>query len=147
MVLSPWRPKAVPPLLPTVRVVLVMINHPRPDGIGPAPIPQLLSIVHHNSLGSWDVFLSFFESFREETTYPSLVLLQDPPVNKAHLPSFNGFKSFFPPVRKPRVAAYVHVSFLASFSLLPRFKGVDDILALDVSSQEPLFWTNFHSSG
>jgi len=43
------------------------------------------------------------------------------------------------------VAAYYHVSFLASFSVLPRFKGVDDILALDVSSQEPLFWTNFPS--
>jgi len=43
------------------------------------------------------------------------------------------------------VAAYCHVSFLASFSVLPRFKGVDDILALDVSSQEPLFGINFHS--
>jgi len=43
------------------------------------------------------------------------------------------------------VAAYVHVSFLASFSVLSRFKGVDDILALDVSSQEHLFGTYFHS--
>ena len=43
------------------------------------------------------------------------------------------------------MAAYVHVSFLASFSVLPRFKEVDDILALDVSSQEPLFGTNFYS--
>jgi len=42
------------------------------------------------------------------------------------------------------MAAYVQVSFLASFSMVPRFKGVDDILALDVSSQEPLFGTNFH---
>jgi len=122
-----------------------MINHPCPDGIGQAPNPQLRSIVQHNCLLSWDVFLSLFESFREATTYPSLVLLQDLPVNKAHLPSFNGFKSFFPPVRKPRVAAYVHVSFLASFSVLSRFRGVDDILTLDVSSQEPLFGTNFHS--
>jgi len=122
-----------------------MINHPGSNGIGPAPNPQLLSIVQHNCLGSRDVFLSLFESFREATTYPSLVLLQDPPVSKAHLPSFSGFKSFFAPVRKPRVAAYVHVSFLALFSVLPRFKGVDDILALDVSSQERLFGTNFHS--
>jgi len=97
-----------------------MISHPSPDGIGPAPNPQLHSIVQHNCLGSWDVFLSLFELFREATTYPSLVLLQDPPVNKAHLPSFNGFKSFFPPVRKPHVAAYVHMSFLALFSVLPR---------------------------
>ena len=43
------------------------------------------------------------------------------------------------------MAAYVHTSFLSVFSVLPRFKGVDDVLALDVSSQEPLFWTNFHS--
>ena len=122
-----------------------MINHPGSNGIGPAPNPQLLSIVQHNCLGSRDVFLSLFESFREATTYPSLVLLQDPPVSKAHLASFSGFKSFFAPVRKPRVAAYVHVSFLALFSVLPRFKGVDDILALDVSSQAPLFGINFHS--
>ena len=43
------------------------------------------------------------------------------------------------------MVAYVHVSFLASFSVLPRFKGVDDTLALDVSSQQPLSGTNFHS--
>jgi len=143
--LSPWRPKALPPLLPTFGLVPVMINDPRPAGKRPAPNPTLLSIVQHNCLGSWDVFLSLFESFKEAAIYPSLVLLPDPPVNKAHLPSFNGFKSFFPPVRKPRVAAYVHASFLASFSVLPTFQGVDDILALDVSSQEPLFGTNFHS--
>ena len=71
--------------------------------------------------------------------------MQDPPVNNAHLPSFNGFKSFFPTGRKPRVAAYVHVSFLSSYTVLPRFKGVDDVLALDVSSNEPLFGTDFHS--
>ena len=43
------------------------------------------------------------------------------------------------------MAAYVLVSFLASFSVLPSFKVVDDIVTLDVSSQEPLFGTNFHS--
>jgi len=43
------------------------------------------------------------------------------------------------------VAAYVHVSFLALFSVLPRFREVDDILTLDISSLEPLFGTNFHS--
>jgi len=118
---------------------------PFPPGQGLAPAPALLSIVQHNCLGSWNVFLSLFESFKEATTYPSVVLLQDPPVNKAHLPSFNGFKSFFPPVRKPRVAAYVHMSFLSNYTVLPRFKGVDDVLALDVSSDGPLFGTDFHS--
>ena len=54
------------------------------------------------------------------------------------------FKSFFSPLRNYRVAAYVYISFLSSFAVLPRFKGVNDILALDVSSQEPLFRTSFH---
>ena len=43
------------------------------------------------------------------------------------------------------MAAYVHVSCLALFSVLPRFREVDDILTLDISSLEPLFGTNFHS--
>jgi len=43
------------------------------------------------------------------------------------------------------VAAYVHMSFLSNFTVLPRFKGEDDVLALDVSSNEPLFGTAFHS--
>ena len=89
-------------------------------------------------------FSVLFESFGEAITYPSLVLLQDPPVNKAHLQSFKGSKSFFPPVRKPGLAAYIHESFRALFLVLPRFKGVDDILARDVSFKEPLFTTNFH---
>jgi len=118
---------------------------PSPRGQGPAPAPVFLSIVQHNCLGSWNVFLALFESFKGTTTYPSIVLLQDPPVNKAHLPSFNGFKSFFPPVRNPRVAAYVHMSFLSNYTVLPRFKGVDDVLSLDISSNEPLFGTAFHS--
>jgi len=122
-----------------------MINHPRPAGKGPAPHPNSHSIVPDNCLGSWDVFLSLFESFKEATTYPSLVLLQEPSVSKAHLPSFNGFKSFFPPVRKPHVAAYVHIFFLSSYYVLPRFKGVDDVIALDIFSQEPLFGTSFQS--
>jgi len=86
-----------------------------------------------------------FELFKEPATYPSIVLLQDSPVNKAYLLSFNSFNSFFPPVRKPRVAAYIHMSFLSSYTVLPRFKAVDDVLALEISSNEPLFGTAFHS--
>ena len=118
---------------------------PPPPGKGLAPGPEFLSIVQHNCLGSWNVFLSLFESFKGATIYPSMVLLQDPPVNGAHLPSFSGFKSFFPPVRKPRVAAYVHKFFLSNYRVLPKFRGVDDVLALDISSNEPLFGTSFHS--
>jgi len=43
------------------------------------------------------------------------------------------------------VAAYLHMSFLSNYTVLARFKGVDDVLALDVSSHEPLFGTAFHS--
>jgi len=145
--LSPWRSQALHLHLAIVGFVPVMNNRPTPPppGQGLAPATAFLSIIQHNCLGSWNVFLSLFESFKEATTYPSIVLLQDPPVNRAHLPSFNGFKSFFPPVRKPRVAAYVHMSFLSNYTVLPRFKGVDDVLALDVSSNEPLFGTAFHS--
>jgi len=100
-VLSPWRPRALPPPLLTLGFVLEMNKHPPLDETGLALIPNLLSIVQHNCLGSWDVFLSLFTSFQEAATYPSFVFLQDPPVSKAHLPSFNGFKSFLPPVRKP----------------------------------------------
>jgi len=147
VVLSPWRSQALPLHLAIVGFVPVMNNQPMPPpaGRGLAPAPVFLSVIQHNCLGSWNVFLSLFESFREAATYPSIVLLQDPPVNKAHLPSFNGFKSFFPPVRKPRVAAYVHASFLSNYTVLPRFKGMDDVLALDISSSEPLFGTAFHS--
>jgi len=43
------------------------------------------------------------------------------------------------------VAAYVHMSFLSNYTVLPKFKGVDDVLALDVSSDEPLLGTASHS--
>jgi len=43
------------------------------------------------------------------------------------------------------VAAYVHMSFLSNYTVLPRFKGVDDVLALDISADGPLFGTAFHS--
>jgi len=147
VVLSPWRRQALPLPLSPVGFVPEMNNHlmPPPPGQGPAPAPAFLSMIQHNCLGSWNVFLSLFESFKEATTYPSIVLVQDPPVNKAHIPSFNGFKSFFPLVRKPRVTSSVHMSFLSNYTVLSRFKGVDDVLALDISSNEPLFGTSFHS--
>jgi len=124
MVLSPWRNQALPLPLSPDGFVPEMNNQPMPlpPRQGPAPAPELLSIIQHNCLGSWNVFLSLFELFKEATTYPSIVLLQDPPVNKAHLPSFNGFKSFCPPVRKPRVAAYVYMSFLSNYTVLPSSK-------------------------
>ena len=147
VVLSPWRSRALPLHLSIVGFVPVMNNRPMPPpaGQGLAPAPAFLSMIQYNCLGSWNVFLPLFESFKEATTYPSIVLLQYPPVNKAHLPSFNGFKSFFPQVRKPQVTASIHMSFLSNYTVLPRFKGVDGVLALDISSNEPLFAIAFHS--
>ena len=46
---------------------------------------------------------------------------------------------------EPQVAAYIHMSFLSNYTVLLRFRGVDDVLALDISSNEPLFGTAFHS--
>jgi len=37
------------------------------------------------------------------------------------------------------------MSFLSNYTLLPRFRGVDDVLSRDVSSNEPPFGTAFHS--
>jgi len=74
-----------------------------------------------------------------------MVLLQDPPVSQARLLSFNGFVPFFPPVSKPRVASHVHHSFLARFSVLPRFINRVEDISLDMSSQKPVFGSHFQS--
>jgi len=70
------------------------------QGLAPA---DELTLVQQNSLGSWDVFLSLFSSLTEGPP-PDMVLLQDPLSSKGFLPSFSGFKSFAPPVGRPRVA-------------------------------------------
>src|ERR1700704_3376438 len=84
-----------------------------------APLTHL-SLVQHKSLGSWDVFLSLFHSL---TGAPPVdfVLLQDPPVSKGFLPSFPGFKSFAPPVSRPRVAIYASLGLLSLFTVFPVF--------------------------
>ena len=64
---------------------------------------QGITLVQHNSLGSWDVFLSLFNSFVGLPPV-DIVLLQDPPSRKGFLPSFTGFKSFCSPTPRPAVA-------------------------------------------
>jgi len=90
-----------------------MIKNPRSTsrhGLAPA---TKLTLVQHNSLGSWDVFLSLFSSLIEGPSHADIVLLQDPPPSsKGFLPSFQGFKSFAPPIARPRVACYVSLNFL-----------------------------------
>jgi len=43
------------------------------------------------------------------------------------------------------VAPYIDRSFLFQYSVLPMFKGEDDVVALDVSSHQRLFGPDFHS--
>ena len=76
-------------------------KHDRGQARGPN-----LTLVQHNSLASWDVFLSLFNSFVDFSPI-DIVLLQDLRVYHGSLPSFAGFKAFAPPVPKPRVGCYV----------------------------------------
>ena len=106
------------------------------------PLPKPFTLVQHNCLGSWDVFLSLFGSFTQLAHPPSIVGLQDPPLYRGKLPSFNSFTVFSPPATggcKPRVAFYVYNSFLTSVSLLPRFFGRGDVMALDLFTPDGFF--------
>ena len=79
--------------------------------------------------------LSLFGSFTQLSHPPSIVALQDPPGYRGKLPSFNLFTVCFPPTGngcKSRVAFYVYSAFLATVSLLPRFFGWGDVMALDL---------------
>ena len=101
-----------------------------------------LTLIQHNSLGSWDVFLSLFSSLVEGPTV-DIVLLQDPSSSKGFLSCFSGFKSFAPPVARPRVACYVSQKFLQRFAVLPFFPPeTDDFMALDVFTPQGCFGTN-----
>ena len=99
------------------------------------------SIVQHNSLGSWDVFLSLFESL-VGSPHTDIVLLQDPPSSRGFLPRFTGFKSFAPPSPRPRVAIYVSLSFCSKYTILPGFHdNTLDAMFLDVYTPGGCFGT------
>jgi len=92
------------------------------------------------------VFLSLFSSLTEGPSRFDFVLLQDPPSSKGFLPSFSGFKSFAPPVSRPRVACYVSLNFLQQFAVLPFFPPEsDDFMALDVYTPKGCFGLKFPS--
>src|SRR5207237_3096743 len=81
---------------------------PRPITFTPLPP---LSIVQHNCLGSWSVFLSLFNSLKSCHPITHIVAIQDPPVWNSRLPAFRMFKGFHPPATKrnrPRVATYIN---------------------------------------
>src|SRR5207253_3378657 len=80
------------------------------------PLPPL-SIVQHNCLGSWSVFLSLFYCLQSCTPIPQMVAIQGPPVWNSRLHSFRMFKAFHPPASKgnrPRMATYMHQDLLQS---------------------------------
>jgi len=110
------------------------------QGLAPA---TNLTVIQHNSLGSWVVFLSLCSSLPEGPP-TDMVLLQDPPSSKGFRPSFLGFKSFTPPVGRLRVACYVSQDLMRRFAVLPSFPPeTDDFMTLEVSTPEGCFGTNF----
>src|SRR5437588_6579359 len=117
---------------------------PTPYGPSVHPTLKQLSIVQHNSLGSWDVFLSLFNSFKGLPQSPQLVFLQDPPFYRNRLPVFSGFKANAPPPpqgKAVKVAAYISLDFLNSYSILPVFFDRLDWMAIDVFTPAGLFCT------
>src|SRR5207253_3588223 len=96
----------------TARASRLVTSHPLPS----------LSIVQHNCLGSWSVFLSLFNSLKSCHPTPHIVAIQDPPFWNSRLPSFRMFKAFHPPPtirNRLRVETYIHQALLHSASVLP----------------------------
>ena len=97
-------------------------------------------IVQHNSLGSWDVFLSFFHSFTMLPHPSLLVAIQDPSSRHSVMPTFSGFMSFAPPSPgHPWVAIYVSRTLNQHLSCSTVFHDSSEILSVDVLSPEGLF--------
>ena len=119
-----------------------MISHTkRTHPTGQAP-NRRISIVQHNSLGSWDVFLSLFGSL-VGTLHADIVLLQDHPSNKGFLSHFTGFKSFAPSAPWPRVAIYVFLSFCSQYTILPGLHDdTSDAIYLVIYTPEGCFNTS-----
>ena len=121
-----------------------MSQTPHPCTKGRLPYPSL-TLVQHNSLGSWNVFLSLFNSFASVKAPPDIVCLQDPPVWRSRLPSFYNFTSFCAPCAegfKPRVAFYVSTMLLSHLTVLPLFFDRYDVAALDIYGSD-LFGSSF----
>src|SRR5437879_4814961 len=109
------------------------------------PLPPL-SIVQHNCLGSWSVFLSLFNSLKSCHPTSHIVIIQDPPVLNSRLPLFRIFKAFHPLATKrnrPRVATYIHQDLLQSASVLSCLFDHLDIITIDIYSQQGLFGSKY----
>ena len=122
-----------PPEISPPRAGECLTTHPLHLGVGPPP--RYLSIVQHNSLGSWDQFLSLCNSFACTKCPPDIVCLQDPPFWRSRLPAFQNYIPFAPPGvtgNKPKVAFYVSSILLAQATVLPAFFDWTDVVALHV---------------
>jgi len=99
----PGGPQPLPsPLKRTGQGPIMRYNSDSTSSPRPAKgIFHSFSIVQHNSLGSWDVFLSLMNSFSQLPSPPMIVALQDPPVRRGQLPSFSTYKCFHPPAANP----------------------------------------------
>jgi len=112
------------------------------EGQASPPLLRPFPLVQHNCLGSWDMFLSLFGSFSHLATTLSIVALQDPPVYRGKLPSFQLYTCFSPPSEnsaKPRVAFYVFNPFLSTITLWPKLFGRNDVMALNPLTPEGFF--------
>ena len=103
---------------------------------------QGLTLVQHNSLGSWDVFLSLLNSFVGLPPV-DVIMLQHPPSRKSFLPAVAGSKSFCPPTTKPAVAFHVSLSFLSFYTVLPvASSSSTDVFHLDIYTLTGCFGTS-----
>ena len=106
-----------------------------------AHLTQGIFLLMHNSLGSWDVFLSLFGSL-VGTLHADIILLQDPPSSKGFLPRFTGYKSFAPPSARPGVAIYLSLHFCARYTVSTGFyESTDDAMFIDIHTPDGCFGT------
>ena len=99
------------------------------------PPPHYLSILQHNSLRSWDVFLSLFDSLASAKCPPDVVCLQDPPLWRSRLLSFQNYTMFSTPGgfrNKPQVAFNVSTHLSAQATVLPALFDRSGLAVLDV---------------
>ena len=119
----------------------------RDFGLIPTLPLKKLSIVQHNCLRGWNVFLFLFNSLKTTTLPPLFVLLQDPYVFHNQLPVFAGFKVFAPDISSgivTKVARYISSGLLHIYPILSLFFDCPDWMTLDIHILSRLFNSNHH---
>ena len=114
-------------------------NHSSPPPPPAGGVALSLSIVQHNSLWSWDVFLSLMSSLSSLPSPPMLVALQDPPVRNGNPPPSPPCKCFHPAHKGPLVAFFVHPFLISSTSILPVPYPSADLFSVDIFALSGFF--------